>query len=119
MNNSSTSTAQAVTGHSGLVAVLTDLQRQGWRASELWDGEAWGPIHAIWSADEIAKHAAETELAKLRFLSESTAGHEGVMLLVWGNSPIELIADMTMANGFGEAVELAQRSVWPHYPEEE
>jgi hypothetical protein len=119
MNNSSTSTAQSVTEHSGLVAVLTDLQRQGWRASELWDGEAWGPIHAIWSADEIAKHAAETELAKLRFLSESTAGHEGVMLLVWGNSPIELIADMTMANGFDEAVELAQRSVWPHYPEEE
>ena len=118
MNNSSTSTAQAVTEHSGLVAVLTDLQRQGWRLRTVgWRG--LGPIHAIWSADEIAKHAAETELAKLRFLSESTAGHEGVMLLVWGNSPIELIADMTIANGFGEAVELAQRSVWPHYPEEE
>ncbi|MBH3329873.1 hypothetical protein I5L56_09585 [Pseudomonas oryzihabitans] len=119
MNNMSTSTAQAVTEHSGLVAVLTDLQRQGWRATELWDGEAWEPIDAIWSAEEIAERAAQTDLAKLRFLSESTAGHEGVMLLVWGNSPIELIADMPLANGFGEAVELAQRSVWPHYPEEE
>lgn len=64
MNNSSTSTAQSVTEHSGLVAVLTDLQRQGWRASELWDGEAWGPIHAIWSADEIAKARGRNRLGQ-------------------------------------------------------
>lgn len=119
MNNTSSSTSQAVTEHSGLVAVLSDLQRQGWRATDLWDGEEWSPIQASWSANDIAKHAADTELAKLCFLSESNPGHEGEMLLVWGNSPIELIADMTMANGFGEAVELALRSVWPHYPEEE
>lgn len=119
MNNTSTFASQPQTEHSGLVAVLTDLQRQGWRATDLWDGEEWSSIPVTWSADEIAEHAAETELAKLRFLSEISAGHQGVMLLVWGNSPIELIADMTMANGFDLAVELAQRSVWPNYPEEE
>ncbi len=119
MNNDSTSATRTITEHTGLVAVLADLQRQGWRATELWDGEEWGPIHASWSAEEIAGHAAETELAKLRFLSESHAGHEGSMLLVWGNSPIELIADMTTANGFAEAIERAQRTVWPHYPEDE
>ncbi|GAC1038742.1 hypothetical protein thsps117_35000 [Pseudomonas sp. No.117] len=119
MNNDSTSATQAITEHSGLVAVLADLQRQGWRAAELWDGEEWVPIQATWSADEIAEHAAETELSRVRFLSENRAGHEGTMLLVWGNSPIELIADMTITHGFAEAVESAQRTVWPHYPDDE
>ncbi|WP_145009829.1 hypothetical protein [Pseudomonas oryzihabitans] len=119
MNNDSTSATQAITEHSGLVAVLADLQRQGWRATELWDGEEWVPIQANWSADEIAEHAAETELSRVRFLSESHAGYEGTMLLVWGNSPIELIADTTIAHGFAEAVERAQRMVWPHYPDDE
>ncbi|OYT76233.1 MULTISPECIES: hypothetical protein [Pseudomonas] len=119
MNNDSTSATQAITEHSGLVAVLADLQRQGWRATELWDGEEWVPIQSTWSADEIAEHAAETELSRVRFLSENRAGHEGMMLLVWGNSPIELIADMTMTHGFAEAVERAQRTVWPHYPDDE
>lgn len=119
MNNDSTSATQAITEHSGLVAVLADLQRQGWCAAELWDGEEWVPIQATWSADEIAEHAAETELSRVRFLSENHACHEGTMLLVWGNSPIELIADMTMTHGFAEAVESAQRTVWPHYPDDE
>lgn len=119
MNNDSTSATHTITEHTGLVAVLADLQHQGWRATELWDGEEWLPIQATWSADDIAGHAAETDVAKLRFLLESDLGHEGAMLLVWGNSPIELIADMTMANGFDEAVERAQRTVWPHYPEDE
>lgn len=119
MNNDSTSATHAITEHSGLVAVLADLQRQGWRAAELWDGEEWVPIQATWSADEIAEHAAETELSRVRFLLENRAGHEGTMLQVWGNSPIELIADMTMTHGFAEAVESAQRTVWPHYPDDE
>lgn len=119
MNNDSTSATRTITEHTGLVAVLVDLQRQGWRATALWDGEEWGSIHATWSADELAEHTAETELAKVRFLSENHVGHEGVILLVWGNSPIELIADTTMANGFAEAVERAQRTVWPHYPDDE
>lgn len=119
MNTDPTSATHTITEHTGLVAVLVDLQRQGWRATELWDGEEWRPISTTWSADEIAEHAAETDLAKVRFLSESHAGYEGAMLLVWGNSPIELIADMTIANGFAEAVERAQRTVWPHYPDDE
>lgn len=119
MNTDPTSPTHTITEHTGLVAVLVDLQRQGWRATELWDGEDWRPISTTWSADEIAEHAAETDLAKVRFLSESHAGYEGAMLLVWGNSPIELIADMTIANGFAEAIERAQRTVWPHYPDDE
>ncbi|MGP0148037.1 hypothetical protein [Pseudomonas oryzihabitans] len=119
MNTDPTSATHTITEHTGLVAVLVDLQRQGWRATELWDGEEWSPICTTWSADEIAEHAAETDLAKVRFLSECHAGYEGAMLLVWGNSPIELIADMTIANGFAEAVERAQRTVWPHYPDDE
>jgi len=119
MNNDPTSATHTITEHTGLVAILVDLQRQGWRATELWDGEAWRPIPTTWSADEVAEHAAESDLARVRFLSESHAGQEGMMLLVWGNSPIELIADMTMTHGFAEAVERAQRTVWPHYPDDE
>lgn len=46
MNNDSTSATRTITEHTGLVAVLADLQQQGWRATELWDGEEWGSIHA-------------------------------------------------------------------------
>ncbi|MNG23991.1 hypothetical protein D3C84_1086630 [compost metagenome] len=61
------------------------------------------------------------ELAHIRFskgAGANGANGAGTLMLVWGNSPIELIADHTTNHGFDEAVDAAQRSVWPNYPEE-
>ncbi|KUM43367.1 hypothetical protein [Pseudomonas sp. EpS/L25] len=116
MNTDSTSATHAISEYSGLVAVLADLQLQGWHSTSLWDGEQWFSIPTTWSDDEIVERAAYTELGNLRFSQQSDSFSEGVVQLVRGNCPIELIADMTMANGFDEAVERAQRTVWSDYP---
>lgn len=101
---------------SGLFNVLVHLKGQGWAPIELWDTEEWRNFKAGASLSDVVAGCAETDMATLRL--RHTDGREGSIGLVWGNSPIELIADFTLNDGFPEAVDAAQRAVWPNYPEE-
>jgi len=99
----------------GLLKVLQHLDVQGWRPIELWDTEEWRNFNYGAPLTDVVKSCAETDMATVRLRSRD--GATGSLGLVWGNSPLELIADHTTNHGFGEAVEAAQRSVWPNYPE--
>lgn len=100
----------------GLFKVLDHLDDHGWRPIELWDGEEWLTFGPGVTLQAKVKEAAQTDMATLRLRHDD--GRTGSIGLVWGNSPIELIADYTLDHGFEGAVEAAQRSVWPNYPEE-
>lgn len=100
----------------GLLKVLQHLDDHGWRPIELWDTEEWLTFGPGVTMQAKVKEAAQTDMATLRLRHDD--GRIGSIGLVWGNSPIELIADYTTDHGFGEAVNAAQRSVWPNYPEE-
>jgi hypothetical protein len=100
----------------GLFKVLDHLDDHGWRPIELWDTEEWLTFSPGLSLQAKVKEAAQTDMATLRLRHDD--GRIGSIGLVWGNSPIELIADHTTNHGFDEAVRAAQRSVWPNYPED-
>ena len=100
----------------GLLKMLQHLELNGWVVTHVDDGEE------LIKADnkalaEVVDDAAAVELANIRFSKAEGLG-TGTIMLVWGNSPIELIADHTTNHGFDEAVDAAQRSVWPNYPED-
>jgi hypothetical protein len=100
----------------GLLKVLQHLDDHGWRPIELWDTEEWLVFGNGVTMQAKVNEAAQTDMATLRLRHDD--GRIGSIGLVWGNSPIELIADYTLDHGFEGAVEAAQRSVWPNYPEE-
>jgi len=102
----------------GLFKVLEYLEHPGggWRPYQLWDTEEWLTFGPGLSLEAVVTEAAQTDMATLRMINGD--GRTGSLGLVWGNSPIELIADHTTDHGFGEAVDAAQRSVWPNYPED-
>lgn len=104
----------AMTEREALVKVITHLVGQGWAVVGVNDGgekiSAKGK-----TVEQVVDDADGVDEAWITF----TCGHAtGTLWLVWGNSPIELIADHTTADGFGDAVDAAQLSVWPNYPEE-
>lgn len=100
----------------GLLKVLQHLDDHGWRVIELWDTEEWLTFGPGVTMQAKVNEAAQTDMATLRLRHDD--GRIGSIGLVWGNSPIELIADYTTNDGFEDAVAAAQRSVWPNYPEE-
>jgi hypothetical protein len=100
----------------GLFKVLEHLSGQGWQPIELWDTEEWLVFGDGVPLQAKVKEAAQTDMATLRLRHDD--GRIGSIGLVWGNSPLELIADYTLDHGFEGAVQAAQRSVWPNYPEE-
>lgn len=100
----------------GLLGVLEHLKGQGWVVRHVDDGEEEIDAEGKTLA-EVIEDAAAVELAHIRLSRVDGAG-TGTLMLVWGNSPIELIADATTNHGFDEALDAAQRSVWPNYPDE-
>ena len=100
----------------GLLKVLQHLGSQGWGPYELWDTEEWRNFNAGATLTDVVACCAETDMATLRMKGSNDC--IGSIGLVWGNSPIELIADYTLGHGFEDAVDAAQRSVWPNYPDE-
>lgn len=100
----------------GLFKVLEHLVGQGWRPYQLWDTEEWLTLPLGLALQAVVTAASQTDMATLTLISGD--GRTGSIGLVWGNSPLELIADYTLDHGFEEAVDAAQRSVWPNYPEE-
>lgn len=99
-----------------LFKVLQGLASQGWSVGYVNDGmeriDASGKSFA-----EVIEDAAAVDQAWLWFRKSAEDG-VGSIMLVWGNSPIELIADYTTSHGFEQAVDAALRSAWPNYPEE-
>lgn len=106
--------------NSGLRKVIEHLVANGWVLSYVDNGE--DAVHSK-SIEEAVEAAAAVDQAWIHFIKNdgTPARATGYLMLVWGNSPIELIADYGYkeGNGFAEAVEAAQRSVWPNYPDED
>jgi hypothetical protein len=100
----------------GLLMVLMHLAEQGWVPIELWDTEEWRTFNNGAPLTSVVEACGDVEMATLRL--RRTDGRTGSLGLVWGNSPSELIADYTLDHGFEGAVQAAQRSVWPNYPED-
>lgn len=100
-----------------LVLVLQSLAEQGWRTLWVNDGEEvvkFPELNA--TLDRVADLASGTDQALL--LLQLDERRKGSISLIWGNSPIELIADHSCASGFEEAVDAALKTVWPNWPEE-
>lgn len=99
-----------------LLKILQHLDDHGWRPIELWDTEEWLVFGNGVTLQAKVNEAAQTDMATLRLRHDD--GRIGSIGLVWGNSPIDLIADYTIDHGFEAAMDAAQRSVWPNYPED-
>lgn len=101
----------------GLLKVLKALAGQGWLLHYVQDG---GETTQPQTVEQAVEDASAVDEAWIHLIKDAGTPDQatGYVQLVWGNSPIELIADHTTNHGFGEAVDAALRSVWPNYPEE-
>lgn len=106
---------EKMTEQQALALIIYNLQQQGWNPTRAWDGEESVDVEGK-SIDEIVEECASTDQA---YLSFRKGVHRGQVMMVWGNSPSELVADHTESNGFGAAVDAALRSVWLTYPDVE
>jgi len=105
----------AMTEQQALARIISNLQQQGWNPSRVWDGEESVEAKGK-TTEEIVEECAAIEQAYLSFRRGQDLGQ---VMMVWGNSPSELIADHTENNGVGAAVDAALLSVWPTYPDVE
>lgn len=108
----------ALTGHAaekdGLLKLITHLKEAGWWVSTVNDGEEDIHFQKFHSIEAVIADASAVDEAHVFFTDGS---HRGTAWLVWGNSPIELVADHS-GGPFEEAINAALRKVWPNYPEE-
>lgn len=104
-----------MTEQQALARIIANLHEQGWQADRVNDGDEHVPVRGR-PISNIAETCADTDEAWLYFMKEDI---QGIVRLIWGNSPSELIADHTESNGFGAAVDAALRSVWPTWPDGE
>lgn len=104
----------------GLLKVLQELKKQGWQVAYLNDGEERKNYPAGTPLEDVVYDANQTGEARIGLAWQSPgAARRAEIYVVWGNSPVELIADWTAALAeFDEAIEAAQKAVWPNYPEE-
>ncbi|MBC7198077.1 MAG: hypothetical protein H5U32_02395 [Pseudomonas balearica] len=93
--------------------ILGSLRSMGWEHYKLDDGEGWEFVGDK-SIEQFVEDCAAVDDCSLRLLKDGRK--TAVMLIVWGNSPSELIADHSCSNGFEEAVDAALREVWPEWP---
>lgn len=104
----------------GLLKVLQELKKLGWQVAYLDDGEERKNYPAGTPLEDVVYDANQTEDARIG-LAYNHAGRPATsasIYVVWGNSPIELIADWCGSSSFDETIEAAQKAVWPNYPEE-
>lgn len=104
----------------GLLKVLQELKKLGWPVTYLDDGEERKDYPASTPLEDVVYDANQVEDARIG-LAYNHAGQPATrasILIVWGNSPIELIADWCGSSSFDETIEAAQKAVWPNYPEE-
>ncbi|MBU0564891.1 MAG: hypothetical protein KJ890_15485 [Gammaproteobacteria bacterium] len=96
--------------------LLGSLCSMGWEHYELDDGDGWEFV-GEGTIDETVEHCAAVELCNLRLRKDGNKA--AGILLVWGNSPSELIADCSCSYGFEDAVDAATKALWPNWPDVE
>jgi hypothetical protein len=96
----------------GLAKVIRNLKAQGWQPYKVWDGGSDVPVARL-EVEQVAEECCTTDESTLHF---ACGKNQGYTLLVWGNSPSELIADNSMGGGFDEALNSALRQAFPGWP---
>jgi len=94
--------------------ILGSLHNMGWEHYELDDGEGWEFVGDK-STELVVEDCAAVEMCTLRMLKDGD--QTAVMLIVWGNSPSELIADHSCSRGFDDDVDAALKTIWPAWPD--
>lgn len=105
---------QGISEEQALARILRHLTKLGWEPVEVYDED--DPIDlAGMSVEEVVEECRASDDCHLRVGKE---GKTGTIYLVWGNSPMELVADHTTRWGLDEAVDAALASIWPLYPDD-
>lgn len=99
----------------GLEKVIDHLKAAGWTPYKVWDSEEFEPLQPGTPTSEIVLACSQTDMSALHFYSGQ--GNTGYILLVWGNDPEEPVADYSIDNGFGEAVDAVLPQAFPGYPQ--
>lgn len=94
-----------------LARVLLNMKQLGWEAWELDDGGGFNLVHHLDTAG-IVEGCAAVDVCWMRFIKDGDKS--GVMLIVWGNGPEDLIADAMGSYGFSSALDAAQHAECPH-----
>lgn len=103
-----------LTERSALARLIRALAKQGWNPVDVYDGGDPIPLAGM-DVDKIVEECSATSDAHLRM---SNGENTATMYLVWGNSPMELVANHSIRWGFEEAIDAALRSIWPLYPDD-
>jgi hypothetical protein len=104
---------QGISEEQALARILRHLAKLGWMPVEVYDEDDPSDLSGM-SVDEVVEECRAFSDCRLRV---SNDGKVGSIYLVWGNSPMELIADHTTRWGLDEAVDAALYSIWPLYPD--
>ncbi len=99
-----------------LFRIISNLKQFGWEPWELDDGgDEWIPMSGH-TVSGVVEDCSAVDMCTLRFrkCDGPSSVHYGAALIVWGNSPEDLIADATMKHGFNEALDTAQHAEGPH-----
>ncbi len=97
-----------------LARILRHLAKLGWEPDDIYDED--DPVNLVgMSVDEVVAECRAYDDCHLRV---SKDGKFGAIFLVWGNSPMELVADHTTHWGLDKAVDEALASIWPLYPDD-
>ncbi len=94
----------------GLARTLHHLRDAGWEPHSANDGEDLIRFDEGVLIDKVVEVCSDVDICHLFFRNGTL---KGMVLLVWGNSPEELIADMSTNNGFDMAVDLATTKAFP------
>lgn len=112
--NASRQFDQGISEEQALARILRHLAKLGWTPDDIYDED--DPVNLVgMSVDEVVAECRAYEECHLRV---SKDGKFGAIFLVWGNSPMELVADHTTRWGLDEAVDAALASIWPLYPDD-
>lgn len=93
--------------------IIGSLRSMGWEHYELDDGDGWEFVGDK-STEQVVEECYAVELCTLRMLKDGDK--TAAMLIVWGNSPSELIADHSCSRGFDDDVDAALKTIWPAWP---
>ncbi|CAD5377313.1 hypothetical protein OF001_U20240 [Pseudomonas sp. OF001] len=88
-----------------LARIITALLPLGWEPCKLDDGGDDLIDLSHMDTEDVVENCAAVDMCHLHFRDE--ACRVATVVIIWGNSPEELIADATMSHGFDEALEQA------------
>lgn len=98
-----------------LLRTLQGLTTLGWVCRRWWDSEESHDFPEDVTHEHIVEEAASVELCHLYFRKGE---EKATIMLVWGNRPIDLIADVGGPAQFDTDLNAVMLQIWPNYPEE-